>query len=106
MAYYHLIDGDDRDVLAAANTAFKYNPPEVLHAGYHPHGQHDHVFPTAMSTASIYAMFSRAAVQEMVYYQTIDDDDEDLLAAILAASDAAPKYNPELLKGASDQQVL
>ena len=39
------------------------------------------------------------AVQEMVYYQTIDDDDEDLLAAILAASDAAPKYNPELLKG-------
>ncbi len=45
------------------------------------------------------------AVQEMVYYQTIDDDDEDLLAAILSASDAAPKYNPDLLKGASDQQV-
>lgn len=45
------------------------------------------------------------AVQEMVYYQTIDDDDEDLLAAILSASDAAPKYNPDLLKGASDQQA-
>ena len=40
-----------------------------------------------------------------MYYQTIDDDDEDLLAAILSASDAAPKYNPELLKGASDQQA-
>lgn len=52
------------------------------------------------------AILSHDAVQEMVYYQTIDDDDEDLLAAILAASDAAPKYNPELLKGASDQQVL
>ena len=59
-----------------------------------------------MSTVSMRAIFSRDAVQEMVYYQTIDDDDEDLLAAILAASDAAPKYNPELLKGASDQQVL
>ena len=40
-----------------------------------------------------------------MYYQTIDDDDEDILAAILSASDAAPKYNPDLLKGASDQQV-
>lgn len=40
-----------------------------------------------------------------MYYQTIDDDDEDLLAAILSASDAAPKYNPDLLKGASDQQA-
>ena len=40
-----------------------------------------------------------------MYYQTKDDDDEDLLAAILSASDAAPKYNPDLLKGASDQQA-
>jgi len=77
-----------------------------LHAGHHPHGQHDHLSPTAMSAASMQAILSHDAVQEMVYYQTIDDDDEDLLAAILAASDAAPKYNPELLKGASDQQVL
>ena len=45
------------------------------------------------------------AAQEMVYYQTIDDDDEDLLAAILSASDAAPKYNPELLKGTLQQQA-
>ena len=48
---------------------------------------------------------SLRCAQEMVYYQTIDDDDEDILAAILSASDAAPKYNPDLLKGASDQQA-
>lgn len=41
----------------------------------------------------------------MVFNAEIADDDEDLLAAILAASDAAPKYNPELLKGPTDQQV-
>ena len=29
-----------------------------------------------------------------------------MLAAILEASDAAPKYNPELLKGGTEEQVL
>lgn len=41
----------------------------------------------------------------MVFNGEIADDDEDLLAVILAASDAAPKYNPELLKGPANQQV-
>lgn len=41
-----------------------------------------------------------------MYFEKIVDEDDDLLAAILAASDAAPKYNPELLKQeGSEQQV-
>ena len=53
----------------------------------------------------MHAYLCHGAAQEMVYYQTIDDDDEDILEAILSASDAAPKYNPELLKGTSHQQA-
>ena len=41
-----------------------------------------------------------------MYFEKIRDDDEDMLAAILEASDAAPKYNPELLKGGAEEQVL
>ena len=41
-----------------------------------------------------------------MYFEKIRDDDEDMLAAILEAFDAAPKHNPELLKGGAEQQVL
>ena len=41
-----------------------------------------------------------------MYFEKIRDDDEDMLAAILEASDAAPKHNPELLKGGEEQQVV
>ena len=41
-----------------------------------------------------------------MYFEKIRDGNEDMLAAILEASDAASKYNPELLKGGTEEQVL